>query len=195
MCAREDRRDNMSGRSHPSPAHKSSTTALCGNGARQHNAAMHAVYESTARSPHDAAHPETSVLQLIGPAEQRLSTHCSFWNPSLATTESRPSTLSQQHAAVGTVSSTPLATTRPPCPSFHSPVATAVLRAQTRLESPLIVYVATPYLPLYSRKLHIRVRRARTSWVTSLTILALVLDGSVWNHFARRTLPVGVSGS
>jgi len=38
-----------------------------------------------------------------------------------------------------------------------------------------------------------RVRRASTSCVTSLTILALVLDGSVWNHFARRTLPVGVS--
>lgn len=46
------------------------------------------------------------------------------------------------------------------------------------------------YAPLYSRKLHIRVRRASTSCVTSFTILAFVLLGSVWNHFARRTLPV-----
>lgn len=46
-----------------------------------------------------------------------------------------------------------------------------------------------PYTPLYSRKLHIRVRRASTSCVTSFTILAFVLLGSVWNHFARRTLP------
>src|SRR5579863_5575364 len=43
--------------------------------------------------------------------------------------------------------------------------------------------------PLYSRKLHMRVRRARTSWVTSLTILAFCLGGIVTNHFARRTLP------
>jgi hypothetical protein len=43
--------------------------------------------------------------------------------------------------------------------------------------------------PLYSSTLHMRVRRARTSWVTSLTILAFCLDGSVWNHLARRTLP------
>jgi len=45
--------------------------------------------------------------------------------------------------------------------------------------------------PLYSRKLHMRVRRARTSCVTSLTIFAFCLFGRVWNHFARRTLPVG----
>lgn len=44
-------------------------------------------------------------------------------------------------------------------------------------------------IPLYSRKLHMRVRRARTSWVTSLTIFALALGGIVVNHFARRTLP------
>lgn len=44
--------------------------------------------------------------------------------------------------------------------------------------------------PLYSRKLHMRVRRARTSCVTSLTILAFVFGGSVVNHFASRTLPV-----
>lgn len=31
--------------------------------------------------------------------------------------------------------------------------------------------------PLYSRKLHMRVRRARTSWVTSFTILAVELGG------------------
>jgi hypothetical protein len=31
-----------------------------------------------------------------------------------------------------------------------------------------------------------RVRRARTSWVTSLTILAFSLGESVVNHFARR---------
>lgn len=40
--------------------------------------------------------------------------------------------------------------------------------------------------PLYSRKLHMRVRRARTSWETSLTIFALSLGESVVNHFARR---------
>lgn len=34
-----------------------------------------------------------------------------------------------------------------------------------------------------------RVRRARTSCVTSLTILAFALGGIVVNHFARRTLP------
>jgi hypothetical protein len=41
-------------------------------------------------------------------------------------------------------------------------------------------------LPLYSRKLHMRVRRASTSCVTSLTILALSLGDSVVNHLARR---------
>jgi hypothetical protein len=40
--------------------------------------------------------------------------------------------------------------------------------------------------PLYSRKLHMRVRRARTSCETSLTILALALGASVVNHWARR---------
>lgn len=43
--------------------------------------------------------------------------------------------------------------------------------------------------PLYSRKLHMRVRRASTSWVTSLTILALAFGAIVVNHFARRTFP------
>lgn len=43
--------------------------------------------------------------------------------------------------------------------------------------------------PLYSRKLHMRVLRARTSWVTSLTILFLALGAIVVNHFASRTLP------
>lgn len=41
-------------------------------------------------------------------------------------------------------------------------------------------------MPLYSRKLHIRVRRARTSWDTSLTILAFSLGERVVNHLARR---------
>jgi len=45
------------------------------------------------------------------------------------------------------------------------------------------------YTPLYSRKLHIFVRRARTSCVTSFTILALTFGAIVVNHFARRTLP------
>jgi hypothetical protein len=40
--------------------------------------------------------------------------------------------------------------------------------------------------PLYSKKLHMRVRRARTSCETSLTILALSLGASVVNHLARR---------
>jgi hypothetical protein len=44
----------------------------------------------------------------------------------------------------------------------------------------------TESMPLYSRKLHIRVRRARTSCVTSLTILALSFGESVVNHLARR---------
>ena len=35
-----------------------------------------------------------------------------------------------------------------------------------------------------------RVRRARTSCVTSLTILAFDLGGRVVNHFASRTLPI-----
>jgi hypothetical protein len=48
--------------------------------------------------------------------------------------------------------------------------------------------------PLYSMTLHMRVRRARTSWVTSLTILAFCLGGIVTNHFARRTLPDVKSG-
>ena len=47
------------------------------------------------------------------------------------------------------------------------------------------------YTPLYSRKLHILVRRARTSCVTSFTILAFVFGAMVENHFARRTLPDG----
>lgn len=43
--------------------------------------------------------------------------------------------------------------------------------------------------PLYSRKLHILVRRASTSCVTSLTIFDFCLVGKVWNHLARRTFP------
>jgi hypothetical protein len=35
-----------------------------------------------------------------------------------------------------------------------------------------------------------RVRLARTSWVTSFTIFALVFGGIVVNHFAKRTLPI-----
>ncbi len=42
------------------------------------------------------------------------------------------------------------------------------------------------HIPLYSRKLHMRVRRDRTSWETSLMILAFSLGESVVNHFARR---------
>ena len=49
------------------------------------------------------------------------------------------------------------------------------------------------YTPLYSNTLHIRVLRARTSCVTSLTILALFFWGMVVNHFARRTFPVSVA--
>lgn len=41
-------------------------------------------------------------------------------------------------------------------------------------------------IPLYSRKLHMRVRRDRTSWVTSLMILAFSLGDRVVNHLARR---------
>lgn len=43
--------------------------------------------------------------------------------------------------------------------------------------------------PLYSKKLHIRVRRAKTSWVTSFTVLALTFGAMVVNHLARRTFP------
>jgi hypothetical protein len=50
---------------------------------------------------------------------------------------------------------------------------------------------AASHPPLYSRKLHILVRRARTNCVTSFTIFALALGGIVVNHFARRTLPIG----
>jgi hypothetical protein len=46
--------------------------------------------------------------------------------------------------------------------------------------------IARDRLPLYSRKLHMRVRRARTSWETSLMILALSLGERVVNHLARR---------
>lgn len=45
--------------------------------------------------------------------------------------------------------------------------------------------------PLYSKKLHILVRLASTNCVTSLTIFAFVLFGSVWNHLASLTFPVG----
>ena len=34
-----------------------------------------------------------------------------------------------------------------------------------------------------------RVRRARTSWVTSLTILDFCFGGMLANHLASRTLP------
>ena len=40
--------------------------------------------------------------------------------------------------------------------------------------------------PLYSMKLHMRVRRASTSCETSFTILALSFGDSVVNHLARR---------
>jgi hypothetical protein len=43
--------------------------------------------------------------------------------------------------------------------------------------------------PLYSSTLHILVRRASTSWVTSFTILAFVFGDIVVNHFASRTFP------
>jgi len=49
-----------------------------------------------------------------------------------------------------------------------------------------VKYLGGQHIPLYSRKLHIRVRRARTSCVTSLTILALSFGESVVNHLARR---------
>ena len=44
---------------------------------------------------------------------------------------------------------------------------------------------------MYSKKLHIFVRLASTSWVTSLTILALAFWGIVVNHFCNLTLPLG----
>ncbi len=44
-------------------------------------------------------------------------------------------------------------------------------------------------LPLYSRKLHMRVLRASTSCETSLMIFALSLGESVVNHFASRCMP------
>lgn len=47
-------------------------------------------------------------------------------------------------------------------------------------------YACWAHQPLYSRKLHMRVRRASTSWETSLTILALSLGARVVNHLARR---------
>lgn len=45
--------------------------------------------------------------------------------------------------------------------------------------------------PLYSKKLHIRVLRASTSWETSLMILALSFGESVVNHFASRCVHDG----
>jgi hypothetical protein len=47
-------------------------------------------------------------------------------------------------------------------------------------------YPCWTHRPLYSKKLHMRVRRARTSCETSLTILALSLGARVVNHLARR---------
>jgi hypothetical protein len=54
---------------------------------------------------------------------------------------------------------------------------------------------STKRSPLYSRKLHIRVRLARTSWETSLTILALSLGDNVVNHLARRCTRVSSAAS
>lgn len=48
--------------------------------------------------------------------------------------------------------------------------------------------------PLYSRKLHMRVRRASTSCVTSRTILDFSFGLRVVNHFERRCV-VEISGS
>jgi len=48
-------------------------------------------------------------------------------------------------------------------------------------------------VPLYSRKLHIFVRLASTSCVTSLTILALTFWDIVVNHFCNLTFPSRVS--
>lgn len=47
-------------------------------------------------------------------------------------------------------------------------------------------------VPLYSRKLHMRARLARTSCETSLMILALSLGERVVNHFARRCRMCGL---
>jgi hypothetical protein len=44
----------------------------------------------------------------------------------------------------------------------------------------------TSNIPLYSRKLHMRVRLDSTSCVTSLMILALSFGERVVNHFASR---------
>ena len=44
-------------------------------------------------------------------------------------------------------------------------------------------------IPLYSKKLHMRVLRARTSCVTSLTIFAFAFCDIVIYHLARRTFP------
>ena len=45
-------------------------------------------------------------------------------------------------------------------------------------------------IPLYSRKLHMRVLLARTSCETSLMILALSLGERVVNHFANRLVNI-----
>jgi hypothetical protein len=45
------------------------------------------------------------------------------------------------------------------------------------------------HLPLYSRKLHILVLLANTSWVTSFTILPFAFEDKVWYHLASRTFP------
>ena len=68
-------------------------------------------------------------------------------------------------------------------------------RRYTTLESVVVpissslLHHGAIYAPLYSKKLHILVRRARTSWVTSFTIFDLTFGASVVNHFASRTLP------
>jgi len=51
------------------------------------------------------------------------------------------------------------------------------------------------WMPLYSRKLHIRVRRDSTSCVTSLITLALSFGLSVVNHFASRCETRAVNNS
>lgn len=47
-------------------------------------------------------------------------------------------------------------------------------------------------LPLYSKKLHILVRRPRTSCVTSFTIFPFAFGGIVVNHLASRILPTRI---
>ena len=47
------------------------------------------------------------------------------------------------------------------------------------------------HVPSYPKKLHILVRLASTSYVTSLTILALAFGDIVVNHFCSVTLPLG----